>query len=176
MPIVNNYFDASNKILPLFCEAHLMRLITSWYSKSPKRDKVTWAAILVIIALGLRLPAPRNTISFTPEEKSEWENYCMRNAQSVMSELVDRDQDLLGLQVLLALTMLFCNSSDVKPANILVGTAMKLSHRFQLHSSASAEHFTPEEVQERLKVFWIAYILDKVRMKRYFPSIAICRF
>lgn len=163
MPIVNDYFTAYNKMVPLFCEAHFMRLITGWYSKNPKRDRVTWAAILVVIALGLRLPSSVNTINSNPKERLEWENYCMRNTQSVMSELVARDQDLLGLQVLLALIMLFYNSSDGRPANILVGTAMKLSHQFQLHSSSSSEHFTPEEVQQRYRVFWIAYVLDKAR-------------
>lgn len=140
-----------------------MRLVSGWYDKNPKRDKVTWAAILVVIALGLRSPTPVNTISSNPEERSKWENYCMRNSQSVMSELVAHEQGLLGIQVLLALIMLFYNSSDGRPANILVGTAMKLSQRFQLHLNDSAQHFTAEEIQQRSRVFWIAYILDKVR-------------
>ncbi|KAH6667824.1 fungal-specific transcription factor domain-containing protein, partial [Halenospora varia] len=173
MPIIDDYFHACNKIVPLFCEAAFLRLITGWYNKNPKRDKVTWAAILVVIALGLRSsPMPGVAISSSPKEKSEWEDYCMRNSQSVMSDLVAREHDLLGIQVLLALIMLFYNSSDGRPANILVGTAIKLSQRFQLHLNASAQHFTAEEVQQRLRVFWIAYIFDKdISLRTKAPSV-----
>lgn len=159
MPIIDHYFDACNSVIPLFSEAHFMPLIARWYGKSPKRDRATWAAILVVIALGSRSLIPGSS---DPEELVERENYCMRNAQSVMSELVTRDEDLLGIQVLLALVMLFYNCSDLRPASILSSTAMRLVHRLQLQSSSSAQHFTAEEVQQRSRVFWNAYILDKV--------------
>lgn len=160
--MIDNYLATCNSVMPLFSEAHFMPLIVGWYGKSSRRDKVTWAAILVVIALGSRSLIPGKTVGPDSGERAERENYCMLNAQSVMSELVSRDEDLLGIQVLLALVMLFYNCSDSRPASILSGTAMKLAHRLQLHSSSSAQHFTSEEVQQRSRLFWIAYILDKV--------------
>lgn len=140
-----------------------MRLITGWYGKNPKRDKVTWAAILMIIALGIRsLPPGDTTICPITLNKTDWVNYCMRNAQSAISELLNRDEDLLGIQTILSLAMLFHNSGDGRPAGVMVATAMKLVHRLQLQSETD-DHLTPVEAQQRSRVFWIAYMLDKVR-------------
>lgn len=143
-----------------------MRLVTGWYSSSPKRDKATLTAILMVIAMGVRTMVPGDAICPDPAERIEWVDYCMRNTQALMSELVARDEDLLGIQAILALTMLFYNTSDTRPSSILIGTAMKLAHRLQLHSSDSARYFNSEDVQQRSRVFWIAYSLDKVIMMR----------
>lgn len=139
-----------------------MRLLTGWYNHSIKRDRATWAAILMVCAIGLRSPVPGDVVNAESAEKAEWANYCMRNAQSVMSELVTRDEDLLGMQVLIALVLQFHNSSDARPASVLIGTAVRLGHRLRLHSGDSAQYFAPGDVLQRNKVFWIAYMLDKV--------------
>lgn len=148
-------------MIPLFNQHNFMRMLTGWYHRTITRDKATWAAILVVCAMGLRSPAPGENMNEETKEKSAWASYCMRNAQSVMSDLATREEDLLGVQVLLALVMMFHNSSDTRPAGVLIGTAMRLAHRLQLHSNDSARFFSPEDVLQRSRVFWIAYTLDK---------------
>ncbi|RDW72837.1 hypothetical protein BP6252_06744 [Coleophoma cylindrospora] len=172
MPMVDNYFNTHNNVTLLFDEAQFMPLLARWYAKNPKRDRATWAAILVVIALGSRSLTPGTVASRDLEERAELESYCMRNAQSVMSEFATRDEDLLGMQVLLGLAILFYDCSDTMPASILSGTAMKLAHRLQLHSRSSAQLFTAEEVQQRSRVFWNAYILDKdLSLRAKAPSV-----
>ncbi|RDW87923.1 hypothetical protein BP5796_03617 [Coleophoma crateriformis] len=172
MPMVDNFFKTHNNVTLLFDQAQFMPLLARWYAKNPKRDRATWAAILVVIALGSRLLAPGAVASRDLEDHAELESYCMRNAQSVMSEFTTRDEDLLGMQVLLGLAILFYDCSDTMPASILSGTAMKLAHRLQLNSHSSAQFFTAEEVQQRSRLFWNAYILDKdLSLRAKAPSV-----
>lgn len=162
MPIIDHYFDISNRALPIFDQACFMRLITGWYSKKPEHDKHKWAAILVVIAMGLQSQVPGDTISSTSTQDLELLDYCMRNAQSVIPELITRDEDLLGIQVILSLAILFRNSSDLRPASTLLGMVVKLAHRMQLHSSDLAQYLGTEDSKQGLRVCWIIYMLDKV--------------
>lgn len=161
MPIIDYYFKVPNRALPLFSRDS-MRLVTAWYSKTPKRDAVTWAAILMLIALGLRSLTPEDTrVCPDPLKRAELVSYCMRNTQAVMPELMSRDEDLLGIQAIPSLAMMFQNSADVKPSSILASTAMMLAHRMELEREL-VEVTAPEEARQRARVFWTAYILDKV--------------
>ncbi|KAI6783993.1 putative transcriptional regulatory protein-like protein [Emericellopsis cladophorae] len=163
MPYIDHYFDTFNRALPLFDQAVFMRMMRDWHhTDHPKRDRAIWAAILMVCAMGLRSPIPGDeTPTIDQRARTDWVNRCMRNAQSVMSELVIREKDLLGVQVLLSLVCLFHNSSDSRPASVLVGTAVRLAQRLQLHSNASSRSYAPVEVLQRQRVFWIAYLFDK---------------
>lgn len=156
MPIVENYFKAVNPSAPIFTQVPVTRMITRWFRSDPKRrDKASWAAILVIIALGTQ----SQTISYNSQG---WTDYCMRNAQSAIPELLMRDQDLLGVQTLLGLALLFQNSVDLRSASILAGMAVRLVFRLQMHSMHPNSHFTTDEATERSNVFWVTYMIDKV--------------
>jgi hypothetical protein len=141
-----------------------MTLITGWYARNPKRCKLVWANILVVIAMSLQAQAScgQNMCGSLRNDK-DWISLCMRNAQSVMPELVSRDEDLLGIQVILGLALLFHNACDIQPARTLVGSAVALSYRMHLHTSDSAQYYCLEETQQRSRVFWVLYMLDKVR-------------
>jgi hypothetical protein len=139
-----------------------MSLVVCWYSKKPNRDRITWAVILVVIALGLQSQIPGNSAGSNSTQNTHLVDYGMRNVQSVIPELVTNNGDLLSIQIMLTLALLFQNSSDVRLAGALLGIVVKLSHRMQLHSSDSAHYFSTDESIQRLRVFWIMYILDKV--------------
>ncbi|KAH8647759.1 fungal-specific transcription factor domain-containing protein [Xylariales sp. PMI_506] len=162
IPIIDLYFDTSNRVLPLFSQKGFMALVTGWYGRSQKRDKVIWANILAVIALGLQSQATSEQILSPSQIKDrDWLDYCMRNAQSVIPELLVRDVDLLGIQTILALALVFENACDLRPARTLVASAVTISHRMQLHSTDATEYHNAEETQERSRVFWILYVLDK---------------
>lgn len=172
IPIVDHYFKTFNQVLPLFDQADFMRLLTGFYANTVPRHSVLWAAILMVCAMGLRSPVPRESTTsggFSDDavraealRKTEWANHCMRNAQGVMSELCTREEDMLGLQTLLALVLQFHNSSDSRPASVLMGPAVRLAHRLQLHAQSSVKKYSEREARQRNKVFWITYLLDKV--------------
>jgi hypothetical protein len=157
MPIVEHYFKAVNPSAPIFSQVPMTRIITKWFRTDPRsRDKASWAAILVIMALGSQAQTDQ---AATPQD---WIHYCMRNAQSVVPELLMRDQDLMGLQTLLGLAMLFYNATDLRAASMLAGMAVRLNFRFQMNSSHPTSHFTRDEAAERSNIFWTTYMLNKV--------------
>lgn len=80
-----------------------------------------------------------------------------------MPELMMRDVDLLGIQTILALALVFENACDLQPARALAASAVTISHRMYLHSRDATEYYNIEETQERSRVFWVLYVLDKVR-------------
>ena len=163
-PIVDHYFNTVNGTLPLFDQQTFMRYLQGWYENPCTRDVSTWAAIQMVTAVGLRTPVPGEDPKEKFFEKIQWADSCLRNAQSVVSELVTREDDLMGVQVLLALVSMFQNSSDPRPAAVLIATAIRLAHRMQLHSKAAMQNYSPDEQKQRNRVFWIAYALDKVRL------------
>lgn len=162
MPVVEYYFQTQNHFFPLFHQASFMRLITKWYSPKSDQDRCTWAAILVVIALGLQHMSASSISDFGEAKRRSWINYCMKNSQSVLFELMAREEDLLGLQVILSLCMLFRDALVKKPAAMLLGMAMRLINALHLHSKDFAKHLSEEEVRQRSNVFWMANILDKV--------------
>lgn len=162
--MIDHYFNCINPSIPLFNQSSFMRMVVKWVSLGSKHDTVSWAAILVVVGLGLQSPIPGHDSRFGSIESRDWTDYCMRNAQSAVSELVVRDEDLLGIQVLVALAMLFRNAFDIRPSGILLGMAVRLAHRMQLHFENSVQVFTADEALERSNVFWITYMVDKVRL------------
>lgn len=160
LPIVNHYFQHANAVTPLFHKPSFMRMLDAWYLSSTTKSRAEWAAIQVVVALGLRTPKPE--AGQVTIESIQRANKGLNNAQSVLSELVTHDKDLLGIQALLGIVMLLHNSSDLKPCSVIIASAIRLAHRLCLHSSQNAEHLSAEEALQNSRVFWIAYALDKV--------------
>ncbi|KAF4503214.1 NADH oxidase [Fusarium agapanthi] len=172
LPIVDNYFTTFNGVIPLFQQPEFMKLLTAWYKQPETRDRASWAAIQTVMAIGYR--TPQLSLRDRQSVHIERADQCLRNAQTVVSELVTRDEDLLGVQILLGIVMLFQNSRDPKPASVLIGTAVRLAHRLKLQSQEAAMQFPAAEAEQRSRVFWIAYTLDKdICLRAQTPS---CQF
>ncbi|KAJ9137125.1 Fungal specific transcription factor [Pleurostoma richardsiae] len=167
LPLIEDYFTKFNHFVPLFHQTDFMRMLQGWYSNPLQRDDATWACINVAMALSLhQCPYHR------PFDRDEWIQRCTANAQSVMNNLVTRDRDLKGVQVLLGLVMLFLSSVQPRPACVLIATAVKLAHRLRLHTRRGRERLDPQEATQRDRVFWIAYVLDKdISMRAVEPYV-----
>ncbi|KAH7121882.1 fungal-specific transcription factor domain-containing protein [Dactylonectria estremocensis] len=169
LPVVDHYFASFNSVIPLFHQDSFMRMLNSWYNDPTPRDRGTWAAVQIVMALAYR--TPRLAAVDSPMVQIEKADQCLRCAQTVISELVTRESDLLGVQILLGVVMLFQNSRDPKPASVIVGTAVRLAHRLGLHAADASRYFNRDEVEQRSRVFWIAYTLDKdISLRAYTPS------
>ncbi|EFY86419.1 fungal specific transcription factor domain protein [Metarhizium acridum CQMa 102] len=174
MPIVNHYFDTFAPIMPLFDQESFMSMLNQSYVDPSTRNKASWAAIQVVLAIALRTPVPELLNGSGGSDRHHRANFFLKNAQSVVSDLVTRDKDLLGLQVLLGIVMLFQNSSDTGPASVVIGTAIRLAHRMRLHSREHAKLYSPDENLQRQRLFWIAYVLDKdISLRIQVPSVQL---
>ncbi|KAK5268242.1 hypothetical protein LTR99_003176 [Exophiala xenobiotica] len=163
LPIVQTYFVCFNSMLPLFHEGRFMRMLMRWYSVSHERFPAPFAAINVVLALSLWQDSSRKS----PED-DRFMRQCIQNAQSVLCSLVTREQDLMGIQAVLGLVMLFIVGPNPRPAAALIAIAFKLAHRLRLHTRSSREMFDDSAALERDRVFWIMYVLERemsVRLK-----------
>jgi hypothetical protein len=156
LPLVDNYFRNYNTIVPLFDENAFMRMLLDWYSSSTKRSMVTWAAINVVLAINYRILEGK-TMDDPAFSKS------IRNVRSVMSELMTQGQDLMGLQVLLGMVILFQGSSEVQLAIVLTASVIRLAQSLRLNSKKALKGLPKSEQAHRTRLFWLSYIYDRVR-------------
>lgn len=148
------YLTTLNAVLPLFHPGRLLQSINNWYAHPGRRERTTWAAINVVLALAhIRIPPDEATLG-------ESAAYYLHNAQTVLSEVIMGDAGLLNVQILIGMVLLFQGTQDLKPATMLIAVALRLAHELGLHTRGP-EYLDTSQALERDRVFWIAYILDR---------------
>ncbi|KAK1635349.1 fungal-specific transcription factor [Colletotrichum phormii] len=173
MPVIDEFFNRYNSIMPLFDQPTFMRMLSDWYSPSTSHSSAAWAAINIALALGYRctLKQSGNLDALVDDQKVL---HHMRNVQSVVSDLVTREEDLLGIQVLVGMVVLFQGTKDPKPASVLIGTAIRLAHRLHLHDKESLQYFPAAVARQRSRLFWITYCMDKdISLRSKTPSFQL---
>lgn len=170
-PIIENYFTHINSLMPLFSWTSFNHKLHSYYASECENPRKTWAAINIVLGLATRLPNSPSADFDLEYENSPVAEY-VNNVQSVLSELVTRDVDLLSLQVILGLVIILSSLKDSSPAVVLIGTAIRIAHRLRLHSQDHQQNECPDEVLQRSRVFWIAYIFDKdICIRHHTPPV-----
>ncbi|KAL1859161.1 hypothetical protein Plec18167_007458 [Paecilomyces lecythidis] len=155
LPLIKRYLTDFNSIFPLFHPGTLLQIVKSWYQNPHSRNSVIWALINVALALAHHTSPPDEMAPIGSTET------YLNNAQSVLTEVIMRDTDLVNVQVLLGLAILFWTADDSRPALFLVATALRLAHRLGLHTRKCSQHLPPALTLQRDRVFWMAYILDR---------------
>ncbi|KAF5625676.1 transcriptional activator Mut3p [Fusarium sp. NRRL 52700] len=154
LPLVDSYFRNYNTIIPLFEENAFMRMLLDWYSSSTKRSTVTWAAINVVLAINYRVLDGKTMDDPTFSQS-------IHNVRSVVSELMMQCQDLMGLQVLLGMVILFQGSSEFQLAIVLTGSVIRLAQSLRLNSNKALTGLSKSEQAHRTRLFWLTYIYDR---------------
>ncbi|KAJ4218517.1 hypothetical protein NW759_008411 [Fusarium solani] len=154
LPVVDNYFKKYNRLMPLFDEPTFMRMLLDWHSSPNKRSMVPWAAVNIVMAINYRVLEGRY-MDDPPLAQ------CVRNIRSVMTELMTPGQDLMGVQVLLAMAIFYQGSADFQLAIVLMGSVVRLAQSLRLHSRLASQRVPKAEALLRSRVFWIAYIYDR---------------
>ncbi|EGY15555.1 hypothetical protein VD0002_g8925 [Verticillium dahliae] len=171
LPLVNIYFTRFNVVLPLFHQGSFMTMLSDWYAHVIHRTRPAWAAINIVLAIAHRACITSEKDFATDGEKSAT---YLRNAQTVVNELVTREEDLVGLQVLLGMSLLFLGTKNPKPASVLLGTTIRLAHRMGLHDQDRSNGLPEHEAVQRARIFWVAYYLDKdVSLNQKMPSFQV---
>jgi hypothetical protein len=93
------------------------------------------------------------------EDDKAWDYF--KNAMGVFAELTMRNADLLSVQAILGMALFMQGTPNPQPAFLLVAAALRLSHGIGLHKKATGFNLNPIEIEQRRRVFWIAYMLDK---------------
>lgn len=156
LPALENYFENYNCYTPLFDRPAFMHMVVDWYSSPSGRTLIPWAAINIVAAISYRV------LDDLPIDDPRLAR-CIASCQAATTELMAWGQDLLGLQVLLGMVILFQGTTNPQLALVLVGSAMKLAQSLELPSKSADPTFPPATSLQRRRIFWIAYILDRVR-------------
>ncbi|RWA14544.1 hypothetical protein EKO27_g582 [Xylaria grammica] len=129
--------------------------IKSWYQNPHSRNPVTWAVTNVVLALA------HYTSDADPQTLTGGTATYLNNVQSVLTDITIRETELVNVQILLGLVILFWAADDSGPALVFMGTAMRLAHKIGLQVRKSSQKCSPTLALQRNRVFWIAYILDR---------------
>ena len=156
--LLKDYFENFNCMFPLFHEPTFMHLVDKHYSLDPYEGSGWWASLNVALAIAHRLRVMSNVVS-QEEDDHAW-GY-LKNAMAVMTELTMRNTDLLSVQALLGMALFLQGTPNPQPSFFLVAAAIRLAHSIGLHKSGSGFNLNTVENEQRKRVFWIAYLLDK---------------
>lgn len=156
--LLKDYFENFNCMFPLFHEPTFMHLVDKHYSLEPYEGSGWWASLNVALAIGHRLRVMSNIVG---QEEDEFAWAYLKNAMAVMSELTMRNNDLLSVQALLGMALFLQGTPNPQPSFFLVAAAIRLAHSIGLHKRGSGFNLNDVENEQRKRVFWIAYLLDK---------------
>ncbi|KAM0241138.1 hypothetical protein ACHAPO_001940 [Fusarium lateritium] len=158
LSLLQDYFDNFNCILPLFHQPTFMHLVQMQYSSEPYQGSGWWASLNCALAIAHRLRVMSNLV---PQDEDEKAWGYLKNAIGVFPELTMRNTDLLSVQALLGMALFLQGTPNPQPTFLLVSAAMRLAQSIGLHKRGTGFNLNPIEIEQRKRVFWIAYMLDK---------------
>lgn len=156
--LLKDFFENFNCMFPLFHEPTFMHLVDKHYSLEPYEGSGWWASLNVALAIAHRLRVMSNVVS-QEEDNHAW-GY-LKNAMAVQTELTMRNTDLLSVQALLGMALFLQGTPNPQPSFFLTAAAIRLAHSIGLHKRGSGFNLNEVELEQRKRVFWIAYLLDK---------------
>ncbi|KAI1438752.1 N-terminal binuclear Zn cluster-containing protein [Xylaria sp. CBS 124048] len=158
LSLLTDYFENFNCMFPLFHQPTFMHLVERQYSSNPYEGSGWWASLNCALAIAYRLRVMSNLV---PQEEDEKAWAYIKNAMGVLSELTMRNTDLLSVQALLGIALFMQGTPNPQPSFLLVAAAIRSSHSIGLHRRGTGFNLNPIEIEQRKRVFWIAYMLDK---------------
>ncbi|KAF2229799.1 hypothetical protein EV356DRAFT_493112 [Viridothelium virens] len=158
LSLLKDYFENFNCMFPLFHEPTFMHLVEKHYSRDPYEGSGWWASLNVALAIAHRLRVMSNLV---PQQEDQKAWGYLKNALAVQTELTIRNTDLLSVQALLGMALFLQGTPNPQPSFFLVAAAIRLSHSIGLHKRGSGFNLNPVEIEQRKRVFWIAYMLDR---------------
>ncbi|KAI2703525.1 transcriptional regulator family: Fungal Specific TF [Penicillium roqueforti] len=156
LDLIREYFDTFNKALPLFGPESFMPMVSRHFSWNPNESPSWWAAFNIVLAFAYMRRAESSGAT-----SDDWQK-CLghvKNAMNVVTELFMRTCDLLAVQALLGLAIFFQGTPNPQPLFMFAAAAVRLSQSIGLHKSNSFG-LPVSQIEERRRVFWIAFILD----------------
>jgi hypothetical protein len=156
--LLREYFDSFNTVVPLFSEDDFMDRFFHQRTAEPLADVSWWAALNVALAIAYRMRGMRTLQTTELNLKA-----CgfMQNALNVAQDLILSKPDLLSVQALLGIAIVLQGTPNPRPSSIIVAAAVKLSQSLGLHRQSTLAGLSEEQTEQRKRVFWIGYMLDK---------------
>lgn len=156
--LIQEMFNSHNIALPLFDQASFLNKFEAHYTEHEREDTGWWACLNVVFALAHRFRAMR-TLNSQTEDFHAW-GY-LQNALMVLPELTMLNSELLAVQAILGIAIVLQGTPNPRPCSVLISTALKMCHIMKLHRQDQGCGLNATEIEQRKRVFWIAYVIDK---------------
>ena len=155
LELVEQSFQGFSPAFPLFDHANFMTIFDSL--ETSINDPGRWACLNTVLALSPQFRhAPAQDAN---EDRETWDYF--QNAFAVVSQLMTMHVTLWSVQALLGMALVIQGTPNQGPVSLLTSAAIKLAHRMGLHRRTNNPNLSPAQIEERKRVFWIAYSLDK---------------
>lgn len=158
LELIGETFRSFNQFFPLFDEQQFLQQFHETYLESNPNNPTWWACINVIFSLAHRFRAMRRLD--TEYENAQSCGY-IHNALAVVSELSILHNSLPAVQALAGIVTILQGTPNPGPASVLVAAAVRLSQAMGLHRKTQDPSLGRAEIEQRSRVFWIVYFLDK---------------
>ena len=152
---VEESFQGLLPVYPLFDRARFMSVRDSLETSVNYPGR--WASLNFVLAL--RSQFQHGTVQDSKEDYEAWGYF--QNAFAVVGQLMTMHVTLWSVQALLGMAIVIKGNPNQGPVSLLISAAMKLAQRMGLHKQCQDPSISAAEIEERKRVFWIAYSLDK---------------
>jgi hypothetical protein len=153
--LIKKSFEGFNCAYPLFDPATFMRSFESLDANISDPD--WWACLNVVLALTHQFAG--TTTMDREEDRESWMYF--QNALAVSHQLTTMRSTLMSVQALLGMSIVIMGTPNQSPAFVLTSSAIKLAQNMGLHRRNQDPSLSAAEVEQRKRVFWSAYCLDK---------------
>ena len=155
LKLVEESFQGFYTAYPLFDKSHFMSVLDTVDTNID--DPGQWACVNVVLAL---------ISQFQHEAPQGIDELCdpgmhFETAFALSGPLMTMHVSLWSIQALLGMALVIQGSPTQGPMSLLISAAMKLAHIMGLHRRCQNPNISHAEIEERKRVFWIAYSLDK---------------
>ncbi|KAF2231821.1 hypothetical protein EV356DRAFT_471125 [Viridothelium virens] len=156
-PMIIDFFEGYNHSLPLFQPALFMQSLEEEYTQGRQENPARRAVVSIVLALSMRLN-PNHDIALKNRDRA-WK--CAQHAFDDIPTLMMRQTDLMTVQALLGMAIFLHGTPNPRPASVLVAAAIRLAFGLGMQRRRFDSSLSPAETQQRLRVWWVAYCLDK---------------
>ncbi|KAI8625613.1 fungal-specific transcription factor domain-containing protein [Xylariaceae sp. FL1651] len=158
LELINDAFRSFFRFLPLFDEGDFLRQFQDRYSSSTNHDPAWWACLNAVLSLAHRFRGMR-TLQ-TADDNSQAYAY-LHNALGVVSELNMLHHSLPAIQALVCMAIILQGTPHPHIASVLIAAAVRLAQAAGLHRNSQDPNLSENQIEQRKRIFWMAYILDK---------------
>ncbi|KAH6723774.1 fungal-specific transcription factor domain-containing protein [Leptodontidium sp. MPI-SDFR-AT-0119] len=145
-----------NDTFPLFEEDFFIQKLNDL--ETSIRDPGFWASLNVVLALAHRFQLSKQN---TMDEGEAWKYF--QNAMGIVNQLTLLPPSLIATQALIGMAIVTQGTPNPAPYAFLNSAAMKMAQQLDLHRSVQYQDpsLGVAEIEQRKRVFWIAYFMDK---------------
>ncbi|KAI5816729.1 fungal-specific transcription factor domain-containing protein [Pyronema omphalodes] len=161
--LIQDFFQGFNVLFPLFHRPSFEVYFEKQYTSDPPRDSGWYAALNIVLAISCRLRishSPDSTMTPVVSHIQEAWKY-FQNAAAVLTELLLRNTDLMSIQAILGMALFMQGTANPQPSYFLIAAAVRIATSIGMHRRGSSFGLNPIETEQRRRIFWILYMLDK---------------